>query len=316
MRGSTWHGRRGAIRDSFRYRLDLVLLDPEAEVRAPLFRRNRWALASVHDRDHGGPRGRGEGAAWARRAFETAGLAPGFRLLLLTQPRWLGLGFNPVSFWFAFADPAAGCSAGVGSGSDAGVEDGTGADLDVGDGLGPEAGPVLGPVPEAGPETGLETRPDAGSETRPGAPPETAPASGPALVAVIAEVNNTFGDRHGYLCARPGFAPIGPGDVTTARKVFHVSPFQDVAGDYSFRFEIREDAVAIRIGYRHGAEGVVATYEGERLPLTAPRLLRAAPRFPFAGLRAITLIHWRALRLWLKGAAFRPRPAPPAEDLT
>ena len=49
---------------------------------------------------------------------------------------------------------------------------------------------------------------------------------------------------------------------------------------------------------------------------TAPRLLRAALRFPFAGFRAIALIHWRALRLRLKGASFRPRPLPPAEDLT
>lgn len=266
VRGATWHGRRGAIRDSFRYRLDLVLLDPEAESRAPLFRRNARAVASVRDRDHGGPRGRGEGAAWARRAFETAGLAPGFRLMLLTQPRWLGVGFNPVSFWFAFTGPASGAG------------------------------------------SGTEASPDAGSRT--------GRAPGPALVAAIAEVNNTFGDRHGYLCARPGFAPIGPGDVTTARKVFHVSPFQDVAGDYSFRFDIRDGAIAIRIDYRNGAEGLVATYEGERLPLTAPRLLRAALRFPFAGFRAIALIHWRALRLRLKGAAFRPRPAPPAEDLT
>ena len=270
VRGSTWHGRTGAIRDSFRYRLDLVLLDPEAESRAPLFRRNGRAVASVNDRDHGGPRGRGEGAAWARRAFETAGLAPGFRLLLLTQPRWFGVVFNPVSFWFAFSEPAA--------------------RSDAGSGTGPDSGPDFGP--------------DSGR------------ASGPALVAVIAEVNNTYGDRHGYLCAKPGFVPIGPGDVTRARKVFHVSPFQDVAGEYSFRFDIREAAIAIRIGYRNGAEGLVATYEGERLPPTAPRLLRAALRFPFAGFRAIALIHWRALRLRLKGASFRPRPLPPAEDLT
>lgn len=242
VRASTYHGRIGAVRNSFRYPLDFVLLDAEAEERAPFFRRNAAAIASVRDRDHGGKRGRGEGPAWARRAFEEAGLDPGFRLLLLTQPRWLGLVFNPVSFWFALA--------------------------------------------------------------------------GPALVAVIVEVNNTFGDRHSYLCIKPGLDPIAPGDVIKTRKVFHVSPFQDIAGNYAFSFDIRDRSIAIRIAHRDGAEGLVATLEGERLPMTAPRVLRAALRFPFAGLRAIALIYWQALRLRRKGVPFRPRPHPPAEDLT
>lgn len=242
VRASTYHGRTGAVRNSFRYRLDFVLLDPETDSPAPLFGRNRAAVASVHDRDHGGTRGRGEGAPWARRAFEAAGLRPGFRLLLLTQPRWFGLVFNPVSFWFATV--------------------------------------------------------------------------GPALIAVIAEVNNTYGDRHSYLCTKPGFAPIAPGDVMTAEKVFHVSPFQDIAGRYAFSFDIRDRSIAIRIAHRDGAGSLIATLEGTRQTLTALRVLRAALRFPFAGLRAIALIHWQALRLYRKGAPFRPRPHPPAEDLS
>lgn len=242
LRASTWHGRFGAVRHRFRHRIDFVLVDPEAPAQAPLFRRNAWSVASLHDRDHGGPRGAGEGAPWARRALAAAGAPERCRLLLLTQPRWFGVVFNPVSFWLAF--------------------------------------------------------------------------DGPDLVAVIAEVNNTFGDRHSYLCARPGFAPILPGDVIAARKVFHVSPFQPVAGTYAFSFEITEAAIAIRIAHRNGGEALVATLEGRRLPMTAPRLLRAALRFPVAGLRAIVLIHWHALRLRLKGAPFRSRPLPPAEDLT
>lgn len=242
LRATTWHGRFGAVRHRFRHRIDFVLFDPEAPADAPLFRRNAFSVASVQDRDHGGAPGAGEGAPWARRALAAAGAPERCRLLLLTQPRWLGTVFNPVSFWLAF--------------------------------------------------------------------------DGPALIAVIAEVNNTYGDRHNYLCAKPGLAPIGPGDVVTARKVFHVSPFQPVAGRYAFSFDVSEAAIAIRIAHRDGAEGLVATLEGARLPLTAPRVLRAALRFPFAGLRATALIHWHALRLRLKGAPFRPRPLPPAEDLS
>lgn len=242
VRASTWHVRTGAVRHAFRYRIDFVLLDPEAPASAPLFRRNRWAAASVHDRDHGGPPRDGVGAPWARSVLAAAGLPNGYRLLLLTQPRWLGIVFNPVSFWLAI--------------------DGT------------------------------------------------------ALVAVIAEVNNTYGDRHSYRCAKPDFGQIAPRDVIAARKVFHVSPFQEIAGRYAFSFDLREDAIFIRIAHRNGSEGLVATLGGSRLPLTAPRVLLAAIRFPFAGLRAIALIHWQALRLRLKGAPFHRRPLPPDEDIT
>jgi hypothetical protein len=54
-----------------------------------------------------------------------------------------------------------------------------------------------------------------------------------ALVAVIAEVNNTFGERHCYLLAEPGGTPLPQGRELRARKVFHVSPFCSVEGDYA-----------------------------------------------------------------------------------
>jgi uncharacterized protein len=68
IRGETFHGRRGAIRNSFRYGVDYLLLDAD-QARGPgLFARNGRGLVSVHDRDHGGAPGHGRGAAWRRRA--------------------------------------------------------------------------------------------------------------------------------------------------------------------------------------------------------------------------------------------------------
>src|SRR5690606_19700215 len=55
-----------------------------------------------------------------------------------------------------------------------------------------------------------------------------------ALICVIAEVTNTFGDRHSYLCHRDDWGAIGPEETLGARKIFHVSPFQPVEGDYHF----------------------------------------------------------------------------------
>ncbi|MEX0969996.1 MAG: DUF1365 domain-containing protein [Paracoccaceae bacterium] len=99
--GSTMHKRRGALRHGFRYGVDFVLIDPEAAQAKPrLFSRNRFNLMAVHDRDHGGAIGEGQGAAWLRRVLAENGLG-GRKLTLglLTQPRFLGYVFNPVSFW-------------------------------------------------------------------------------------------------------------------------------------------------------------------------------------------------------------------------
>ena len=243
--GVTVHARRGSVQHSFRYGVDYVLLDPESDAGPSLLGRNRAALATIHDKDHGGPRGAGEGAPWARRILAERGLPEGRydALLLLTQPGFLGARFNPVSFWMAF---------------------------EKGD-----------------------------------------------LVAVIAEVNNTFGDRHCYLCANLLFAPIVSGQPVHTTKVFHVSPFRGIKGHYSFGFHMGEERVAIRI--LHGEEGgetLFATMTGPRLKLTNARILGAALRRPFGGARVLALIYWQALRLKMKGARYRTRPTPPTEEIS
>jgi DUF1365 family protein len=61
------------------------------------------------------------------------------------------------------------------------------------------------------------------------------------LVAVLAEVNNTFGERHNYLLANADGRPIRDGERIERRKVFHVSPFMAIDGHYHFRFHARSD---------------------------------------------------------------------------
>ncbi|KAJ56241.1 cyclopropane-fatty-acyl-phospholipid synthase [Actibacterium mucosum KCTC 23349] len=97
----TFHARTGGPNNRFAYRVDYVLIDPDATTMPSLFSRHKWNLAMVLDRHHGGSPNRGQGAAWAREVFAAHGLAsrPGLRPFLLTQPRWFGVGFNPVSFW-------------------------------------------------------------------------------------------------------------------------------------------------------------------------------------------------------------------------
>lgn len=137
-----------------------------------------------------------------------------------------------------------------------------------------------------------------------------------ALRAVIAEVSNTFGDRHSYLVHRDDMGPITAEDHLTAQKIFHVSPFQPVEGGYRFRFDIRADRIGIWIDFSAGENGVIATLTGPRKPLTNRAILWACLRRPFGSRRVLTLIFWQALKLRLKGVAYRPRPKPPVEEVS
>lgn len=136
------------------------------------------------------------------------------------------------------------------------------------------------------------------------------------LRVVIAEVSNTFGDRHSYLCHHDDMRPIDKHENLTARKVFHVSPFQPVSGDYRFRFDIRPDKIAIWIDYSSDNGGLIATLTGERKPLTSPGILWSLIRRPFGSRRVLALIHWQALKLWRKGVEYRARPEPPMEEVS
>jgi uncharacterized protein len=242
IRAETFHGRKGPVRNAFRYTVDYILLDPEKSRGPRLFSRNRGNLMSLQDKDHGGAPGQGQGALWAREVLAAHGLSAD-RLLLLAQPRLLGHVFNPVSFWLAY------------------------------DQLG-------------------------------------------HLRAVIAEVSNTYGDRHSYLCHREDRAPITREDTITAQKIFHVSPFQPVEGTYAFRFDIRPDRIGIWIDYTSATGGLFTNLIGPRAPLTNWGILASALRRPFGSRRVLALIHWQALKLALKRVKFNARPTPPKEDVS
>ena len=141
------------------------------------------------------------------------------------------------------------------------------------------------------------------------------------LAAVVAEVNNTFGERHCYLLDGPDLAF---GREQRARKVFHVSPFCRVEGDYRFRF-LRTDLGAsaqpprtvVRIDH-HDAQGALlhTSVSGRLEPLSAAALRRAALAMPLLPLAVLARIHWHALRLWARRVPFHAKPAPPADFVT
>jgi DUF1365 family protein len=138
-----------------------------------------------------------------------------------------------------------------------------------------------------------------------------------ALRAVLAEVRNTFGDRHNYLVAHADQRPITATDTLTARKIFHVSPFFPVAGEYRFRFDLSAGRRRVVLDYWLDGERVLATaLQGVPQTLDATTARRALLRQPLLTLGVVWRIHWQALRLWLKRAVFHSRPQPPLQETT
>ena len=131
-----------------------------------------------------------------------------------------------------------------------------------------------------------------------------------------AEVTNTFGDRHSYLCNHPDLRPITPTDRLKATKIFHVSPFQPIDGTYEFRFDFRDEKVGIWIDLQMPHGGVMANLIGTCKPLRNRTILGALLRRPFGSRRVLGLIHWQAFKLWLKGAKYRARPEPPKAEVS
>lgn len=124
------------------------------------------------------------------------------------------------------------------------------------------------------------------------------------LVAVLAEVNNTFGGSHSYLLHQGG-RPLAAGDSLRADKRLHVSPFNTVEGGYRFRFQLNGPTQAVCIDYDDAQGELLRTaITGRPQRWSAGALLAALARMPFLTVGVMARIHWQALRLWLKGVPF------------
>ena len=135
-----------------------------------------------------------------------------------------------------------------------------------------------------------------------------------SLAAIVAEVNNTFGERHCYLLCGP---ELGWGREQRAEKVFHVSPFCAVAGEYRFRFARSESRIVARIEH-HDADGplLLTSVSGAFAPATRARQSAAFFGQPLMTLGVIARIHWQALRLWAKRVPLLSKPVAPETFVT
>ena len=123
------------------------------------------------------------------------------------------------------------------------------------------------------------------------------------LTCVVAEVHNTYGERHAYL-----LEPDTAGEVGVD-KGFFVSPFNDVSGRYTMKFSITERSVAVTIAlHRHDHEVFRAAFTGMPTPATARTIARYALRMPAMPHKVSALIRYHGIVLWLRRLPIIKRP--------
>jgi uncharacterized protein len=129
------------------------------------------------------------------------------------------------------------------------------------------------------------------------------------LACVIAEVHNTYHQRHAYL--------LFTDDQGRARvdKAFYVSPFHPVDGEYEMSVPRPDGRLAVSITLnRPNGHRFFATVRGTAVPATRRALLHAAVRHPCSTLTVSARIRWQGIKLYARGLRPVPRPAPGQQE--
>ncbi|GEM34420.1 hypothetical protein NN3_54270 [Nocardia neocaledoniensis NBRC 108232] len=122
-----------------------------------------------------------------------------------------------------------------------------------------------------------------------------------ALRCVLAEVHNTYGERHRYL--------VPPVPEPVVAKGFYVSPFNPVAGHYRLRLPVPGSRLQLAIALEEpdGRTLFTATVRGLVRPASGSAVLAAALAHPVETWRIAARIRWQGLRLWRRGLPILPR---------
>lgn len=137
------------------------------------------------------------------------------------------------------------------------------------------------------------------------------------LIAILSEVNNTFGEAHSYLIFNHDNSLINGNQEHFAKKEFHVSPFFKREGEYRFKFDYKPQKIKVFIDYLSDDKLMLQTsLIVDCKPLSDFELIKAFFTIPFLTLKVIILIHYQALKIILKGIKYIKKPAQLSNKIT
>ena len=129
------------------------------------------------------------------------------------------------------------------------------------------------------------------------------------MVAIICEVNNTFGENHNYVIKNG----INEKKIILPKE-FHVSPFYDIRGEYKFDFT---KINIVKIGYYFdGKLQLYTSIKGKEIEWSDLNLLKIFLKYPFYTLIVIGLIHFQAIKLFFKKIKYFSKPIKLSKDTT
>jgi DUF1365 family protein len=140
------------------------------------------------------------------------------------------------------------------------------------------------------------------------------------LRLLLAEVNNTFGQKHQYVLSDAEGRGLQADCPLICEKVFHVSPFCPVQGQYKFAIQQTPKGEKISINYFDDPtieQALVLTAITTQFQtFTTAALLRRLLHMPLMTFGVMVRIHWQAFKLWRQGAKFHSTPPLPKHAVT
>jgi len=137
------------------------------------------------------------------------------------------------------------------------------------------------------------------------------------LIAILYNVRNTFGGRHGYLIKVRDEHQGNHFIEQSTDKLFHVSPFIDMDMRYNFKIKDPSDHLTVSVRVDEDGEMLLNTnYSGRGTPITDKKLKGLIWRYPLMTIKVVMAIHYEAVKLLLKGLRLRAGAPDPAYPIT
>ena len=126
-------------------------------------------------------------------------------------------------------------------------------------------------------------------------------------VCSVVEVCNTFLEMKPYFLGAA--TKTGSEFKLNTEKDFYVSPFIDMDTCFDFDLHVPGEKLQVKIDDydKSGSRFFISTLTGVRKSLTDSNLLYYFLSFPLITVKVIALIHWQALRLFLKKIPFHKK---------